>query len=172
MIVLAVLVRHIAITVNSSLQEASLLFSVKKAMSFCSGYGTSDMARAAVVHTVNTSQEMLQSAAEFELNISAVTCWDKNHKCHQLLADHSRWCNAVMNVTVPLADQPCIFSDILSLVPPGSYDPDASFLDRYFQLRKQTGTVSSLFPLALHLNVLGPLCVSYSFRSAFCGFVA
>ena len=63
-----------------------------------------------------------------------------------------------MNVTVPLADQPCIFSDILSLVPPGSYDPDASFLDRYFQLRKQTGTVSSLFPLALHLNVLGP-CV-------------
>lgn len=104
-------------------------------MSFCSGYGTSDMARAAVVKTVNTCDEMVHNPID-EVSISTVTCWEKNRHCHQLLRDHSKWCSEVNgNNSLRAHDMPCVFSDMLQLVPRGSYDPNGSFLERYFQLR-------------------------------------
>lgn len=112
--------------------EESLLFKVRRAMSFCSGYGTSDMARAAVMRTVNSSTEMI--GADDYVDIQTAFFWEKNLHCHQLLADHWHWSNAVMADAV-FRPQPCTFTDMRDLVPEGSYDPDGSFLERYFQLR-------------------------------------
>lgn len=106
---------------------------MKKAVSFCAGYGTSDMARAAVMRTVNTSYEMIGDPMD-QITISTSACWEKNPHCHQLLRDHSNWCNEVAGCNNS-GDKPCMFSDMLQLVPPDSYDPNTSFLQRYFQLR-------------------------------------
>ena len=51
--------------------------------------------------------------------------------CHQSIRDHHDWCNRVNGSAHPL---PCMYTNVLFMLRPGSYDPAANFIANKFSI--------------------------------------
>eukprot|EP00930_Biecheleria_cincta_P015596 TRINITY_DN12952_c0_g1_i2.p1 TRINITY_DN12952_c0_g1~~TRINITY_DN12952_c0_g1_i2.p1 ORF type:complete len:153 (+),score=10.47 TRINITY_DN12952_c0_g1_i2:171-629(+) len=81
----------------------SLLCTIRKSSSCCTGVYTGEMGLALVQKTVNDSCYL-----DALVDIQTVTAFEMNERCHQLIHDNALWCNAVTDSPSP---QPCLFKE-------------------------------------------------------------
>ena len=119
----------------------------------CSGVYTAEMALAYVTKVIRDSRALpyrvaFQCAAVWVLRLELVGCLlcfprtlletgilscfpvaskELDPKCHQCIRDHHVWSCQVAEADHEL---PCMFTDVMSLVPPKSFDPSTPFVQK------------------------------------------